>query len=212
MKKLFAVCGAGGFASEVIPLVRAQFGATHEIVCVETEPHYSQCLDIPVITDDEFLSRPGEKSYSIAIADAKTREMFAKRMEGHATAASVIAQNAFIGEQNILGEGMILCPFTTITSTARIGRHFHANLYSYVAHGCVIGDYVTFAPGVKCNGNVHIGDGAYIGTGAIIRPGSLKEPLTIGAGAIIGMGAVVTRPVAAGVTVVGNPAQPLQKK
>lgn len=41
------------------------------------------------------------------------------------------------------------------------GRHFHANLYSYVEHDCVIGDFVTFAPGVKCNGNVVVEDYAY---------------------------------------------------
>ena len=112
----------------------------------------------------------------------------------------------------MLGVGAILCPFVTISSNTRIGKHFHANLYPYVAHDCVIGDYVTFAPNVQCNGNVHIGDGVYIGTGAMIRQGTVDQPLTIGAGAVIGMGAVVTKPVAAGVTVVGNPARVLERK
>lgn len=48
-----------------------------------------------------------------------------------------------------------------------IGRSFHANIYSYVAHDCIIGDYVTFAPSVKCTGNVVIEDCVYIGTGAM---------------------------------------------
>jgi acetyltransferase-like isoleucine patch superfamily enzyme len=105
----------------------------------------------------------------------------------------------------------VLCSFVTLTSNIRIGRAFHANIYSYVAHDCVIGDYVTFAPGVKCNGNVRIEDHAYIGTGAILRQGSPEKPLTIGKGAVVGMGAVVTKDVAPGVTVVGNPARPLVK-
>ena len=71
----------------------------------------------------------------------------------------------------------------------------------------MIGDYVTFAPAVRCNGNVTIGDGAYIGAGAIIRQG-----LTIGAGATIGMGAVVTKAVPAGETWIGNPARPISGK
>jgi acetyltransferase-like isoleucine patch superfamily enzyme len=86
-----------------------------------------------------------------------------------------------------------------------------ANLYSYVEHDCVIGDFVTFAPGVKCNGNIMIEDHAYIGTGAIIKQGKLGEPLVIGRGATVGMGAVVTKSVPPGVTVVGNPARPLVK-
>jgi sugar O-acyltransferase (sialic acid O-acetyltransferase NeuD family) len=110
-----------------------------------------------------------------------------------------------------LGVGAALCPFVTLTSNIRIGQHFHANLYSYVEHDCVIGDFVTFAPGVMCNGNVHIEDYVYIGAGAVIKQGSPSSPLVIGRGAIVGMGAVVTKNVPPGVTVVGSPARPLIK-
>lgn len=98
-----------------------------------------------------------------------------------------------------------------LTSNIKIGRYFHTNIYSYVEHDCQIGDYVTFAPSVKCNGNVVIENNAYIGTGAIIRQGKPGKPLVIGKHAIVGMGAVVTKDVPAGVTVVGNPARPLVK-
>ena len=101
----------------------------------------------------------------------------------------------------------MLCPFVTLTSNIRIGQQFHANIHSYVAHDCVIGDFVTFAPGVHCNGNVVIEDHAYIGTGAVIKQGQPGQPLVIGKGAVVGMGAVVTRNVSAGTTVVGNPAK-----
>ena len=108
-----------------------------------------------------------------------------------------------------VGAGAVLSPFVTITSNVRIGQHFHANLYSYVEHDCVVGDFVTFAPGVHCNGNVVVEDHAYIGTGAILKQGQPGKPLVIGRGAVVGMGAVVTKSVAPGVTVVGNPARPL---
>ena len=110
-----------------------------------------------------------------------------------------------------MSEGAILCPFVTLTSNIRIGKHFHANHYSYVEHDCVIGDYVTFAPGVKCNGNVVVEDHAYIGAGAVIKQGQPGQPLVIGRGAMVGMGAVVTKNVPPGATVVGNPARPLIK-
>ena len=51
---------------------------------------------------------------------------------------------------------------------------------------------------------ITIGEDAFIGARAFIMPG-----VTIGAHAIIGACAVVTRDVAAGTTVAGNPARPL---
>jgi acetyltransferase-like isoleucine patch superfamily enzyme len=80
-----------------------------------------------------------------------------------------------------------------------------ANLYSYVEHDSLICDYVTFAPRVICNGNVHTEDHVYIGAGAVIKQGLPGAPLVIGRRAVIGMGAVVTKSLAPGVTVVGNP-------
>ncbi|MCD4661777.1 MAG: hypothetical protein K8S26_17700 [Agrobacterium sp.] len=99
-----------------------------------------------------------------------------------------------------------------MTTNTVIGSFFYANSFCYVAHDCKIGDFVTFAAGVRCNGNVWIGNGAYIGAGAVIRDGSPSNPLTIGDGAIVGMGAVVTKSVPAFETVVGNPARPISKK
>lgn len=62
-----------------------------------------------------------------------------------------------------IGFGAILSPFSCLTSNIKIGVCFQANIYSYVGHDCKIGDYVTLAPGAKCNGNVVIEDHVYIG-------------------------------------------------
>lgn len=48
--------------------------------------------------------------------------------------------------------------------------------------------------------------GASIGANATILPG-----IEIGAGAMVGAGSVVTRSVAAGITVVGNPARDINE-
>jgi acetyltransferase-like isoleucine patch superfamily enzyme len=112
-----------------------------------------------------------------------------------------------IYDANEIGQGEILCANTIITSNAKIGKHFHCNIYSYVAHDSIIGDYVTFAPHVCCNGRIIIDDFACIGTGAVFKPGVQGKPLRVGEGAVVGMGAVVTKDVPPNVTVVGNPAR-----
>lgn len=216
-KTSYGLIGAGGYGREVLPLLRSQVGenlikAASINFVVEGQESGSTVNGIDVITLEKFLSFDGDRKFSIAIGDSRVRERLANFcIARNAVPMNIIANNAVVLDYNDLGIGAILSPFVTITSNARIGKFFHANLYSYVAHDCVIGDYVTFAPGVKCNGNVVIKNHAYIGTGAILKQGSSSKPLVIGEGAVVGMGAVVTKDVPPGVTVVGNPARPMVK-
>lgn len=135
----------------------------------------------------------------------------AKCDEARIFLCGVKAANVIVMDDVMMGYGSCLSPFVTSTSNIRIGRGFHANLYSYLEHDCIIGDFVTFGPGAKCNGNVHIGDQVYVGSGAVIKQGTSNKPLRIGKGATIGIGAVVIRDVADGETVVGSPARSIMR-
>jgi len=219
MPHYYGIIGAGGYGREVMPLARANLAdrlGRHEIelyFVVEGDviPHLVNGM--PLISMEAFRALNGPRYFNIAIGNSTVRERLALScIEAGMTPFPVIAPNVVMLDYNEIGEGGIFCPFTMVTSNAKIGNYFHANIYSYVAHDCVIGDYVTFAPGVKCNGKVIIEDHAYIGTGAVIKEGSSQKPLRIGRGAVVGMGAVVTKDVPPGSTVVGNPARPMEKK
>ena len=216
-RRLFAVYGASGCGRGVMPLAREQLRRTgvalERLVFVDDRPEVVEVNGHRVLAYQEFLDTPAsERHVVLAIANSAIRERLAGRcVEDRVLPWSVRAGNVVTMDALQVGEGAVLSPFVTLTSNIRIGRHFHANLYSYVEHDCVIGDFVTFAPAVRCNGNIVIEDHVYIGTGAIIKQGKPGAPLVIGRGAVVGMGAVVTKDVAPGVTVVGNPAKPLMK-
>ena len=210
---LYAVYGASGCGRGVMPLARqqlAQAGVSPErLVFMDDTPGPEQVNGQRLMTYAQFLAEPAANRFAVlAIANSRVREKLAQRCEQDGVGSwTVDAANVVRMDEVSLREGAILSPFVTLTSNIRIGRHFHANLYSYVEHDCVIGDFVTFAPVVQCNGNIVIEDHAYIGAGAVIKQGQPGKPLIIGRGAVVGMGAVVTKSVPAGVTVVGNPAR-----
>lgn len=216
MSQLIGIYGASGFGKEVMPLVRQQYPQLNQenFVYVDDGDKLDKLDDYKVLNYQQFLQQSAtKKCITIAIANSQVREKLnAKLVQDNIEIINVIANNALQYDNITMGEGSIICGFVHLTSNIKIGKGFHANIYSYIAHDCVIGDFVTFAPRVSCNGNVHIEDHAYIGTGAMLRQGTPDKPLIIGKGAIVGMGAVVTKDVPAGVTVVGNPARPLIKK
>lgn len=213
---LFAIYGASGFGREIMPIARkiiSQNSSPDRLVFIDDGEASGIVNGHEVMSYTDFLAQPeASKKVSIAIANSEIREKISESLKYDGIESwDIIAENVEVLDEVDLGVGSLLCPFVTLTSNVKIGSYFHANIYSYVAHDCVIGNFVTFAPRVCCNGNVHIEDHAYIGTGAVLKQGTPGKPLIIGRGAVVGMGAVVTKNVPAGAVVVGNPAKALVK-
>jgi len=213
-KAVYGIYGASGFGKEIMPLIRNKIKDGDYLCFIDDSPNAETLNGVDILTYFDFLQLDFNNKYvSIAVADSSVRELISQRLkENNVSILDIKAENVMIYDKVSIDPGSILCAFTTLTSNIKIGKFFHANLYSYVAHDCLIGDFVTFAPGVKCNGNVVIEDYAYIGTGAIIKQGSAIRPLTIGEGAVVGMGAVVTKSVKSGDVVFGNPAKSIKRQ
>ena len=210
----FGVYGCSGFGREVIPLLVDHINSTRGIGHLSKpyfidDHHPSQIVNgRQVLKWQDFVKLEGEKNVVLAISNPRVRRLLhARLLESSVGILDIMAANVVIYDEVSLGEGSVIASGCTLTSNISIGVCFHANLNSYVAHDCVIGDYVTFAPCVKCNGNVVIEDDVYVGTGAIIKQGKPGRPLVIGKGAKIEAGSYVTRSVSSGQTVFGSPAR-----
>jgi acetyltransferase-like isoleucine patch superfamily enzyme len=127
-----------------------------------------------------------------------------------------------------IGDRSQVGTFVEIQRGAVIGAACKIQSHTFVCDGVEIGDRVFIGHGVTfvndaeprataVDGGLQteddwelqrtvVEDGASIGSGATILGG-----LTIGAGAMVGAGALVTHDVAPGVTVIGNPARPLDR-
>lgn len=209
MTKLIGIYGAGGCGRGIMPLAREMSElVAPRLVFIDDASKAREINGHAVMSFAEFCAAPeDQKEAALAVSDCYVRARLAFQCAAAAIPlAAVWSKHAVSMDDVVIGDGALVSPFVTFTSNIQIGRCFHANIHSIVEHDCILGDFVTFAPGVRCNGNVTIGDFAYVGAGATIRQG-----LAIGARAVIGMGAVVTKDVPAGATVIGNPARPLIK-
>jgi GDP-perosamine N-acetyltransferase len=183
---LYGLFGTGGFGRPVMPILQVMASERHgngaDVVFIEDEPAAKQVNGVRVISTEAFFAAPRDTTFfNVALANPHARMAMCERFlrEGFKPVTIVSPQAVVIGPAEI-GEGAIICSFCTITTNVRIGRFFHANIYSYVEHDAVIGDYVTFAPRVNCNGNITIRDLAYIGAAAAIRQGDCGRPTVIG--------------------------------
>lgn len=126
-----------------------------------------------------------------------------------------------------VGDGSRIGPFVEIQAGVEIGAACKIQSHTFVCEGVTIGDRAFVGHGVMFVNDSHpratnaegelqgpddwelretrIEDGASIGSGAVILGG-----VTVGADALVGAGAVVTRDVAPGTVVAGNPARPLR--
>ena len=127
-----------------------------------------------------------------------------------------------------IGDETKIGTFVEIQKNARVGRRCKISSHTFICEAVTIEDEVFIGHGVtfindkipratNTDGELQteadwapvqtlVKRGASIGSGATIMCG-----VTIGEGALVGAGAVVTRDVAAGATVIGNPAREGQK-
>jgi sugar O-acyltransferase (sialic acid O-acetyltransferase NeuD family) len=196
------IFGNGGHGREVADMLRRCLPAA-ENICFAVDGGGEPIFDLAVLDTADLGA--GDMVY-VAIGSGRAREEVERRLiDRGCEIGTAVAATALVSLYAVLGAGALVSDFTMINAAATVGRQFQCNMYAYVAHDCRIGDFVTFAPGVQCNGNVTIGDHAYIGSGAVIR-----QNIRIGRGATVGMGAVVVADVPDFATVVGNPARPMQ--
>ena len=200
MTDRLVIVGAGGHGREALAVARAVNRATDRWADVrfvdDAFTDGRRCtggVDALLASGDEHV---------IAIGDPATRRRVACRIADHAPATALVDPSAWIGDDVVLDDGVMVFPGAICTTNIRIGHHSHLNCGVIVSHDCRIGDFVSLSPGVRLNGAVSIGDGAFLGTGAIVLPGR-----TVGQRAVVGAGAVVVDDVDADTTVVGVPAR-----
>lgn len=193
-KTKYYIYGAGGFGRSVLPILKETVEDLNSIFFIDDYLNNKYCNDIKVIRSKKLNLDLEKDKIFIAISSINIRRLIVRKSKLLLKKKyNLISKKSLIYDKFQFGKGNIISPFCTIGSNVKIGNFVHMNLYSYIEHDCIVGNFVTLSPGVKCNGNVIIEDNVFIGSGAIIGNGTSEKPITIGKGSVIGAGAVVLK-------------------
>jgi len=142
---------------------------------------------------------------AIGGANGEARETMTLFMESHGfKPRSLIHKSAIISPFANIGKSVQVLAGSIIGAFTSIGDYSIINTGANVDHDCKIGRNCHLAPRAALAGEIKVEDNVFIGTNATILP-----RLRICAGSTVGAGAVVTKDVASGAVVAGNPARPL---
>lgn len=119
---------------------------------------------------------------------------------------NLISNKSIISKSSKLGYGIVVQDGVNLSASTTIGNFVKVNSFANIMHDSIIGDFSTVAPNAVILGRVKIGKKCYIGSNSTILSG-----IIIADGVTIGAGAVVTKNVAEGLVMVGNPARKLVK-
>ena len=131
-----------------------------------------------------------------------------------------VGHGALVREGNVVGAGSSIGSGAHLEPGNRIGSRTRIHSGAFLA-SAVVGDDVFIGPRVtftddshppcpryeQCKEGVRVEDAAGVGAAATLLPG-----VVVGAGALVAAGAVVTRSVAPGDVVAGNPARPVGRR
>jgi sugar O-acyltransferase (sialic acid O-acetyltransferase NeuD family) len=137
----------------------------------------------------------------VASPRARAGAALAALAAGLRTPVALVDPTAVLASSTTTAHGAYVNAGAVVGSQTHLGCHSHVNRSASVGHHCRLGFAAHVGPGVVLAGGVDVGQGAFVGAGATVLP-----ERRIGRGAVVGAGAVVTRDVADGDVVIGNPA------
>ncbi len=206
------ILGAGGHAQVVADALHNAHAAGNPcqpIGYVDDNPAIQGqlLLGLPVLGTISQTATIEYDALVIAIGNNCIRsKLYLQFQQQGATFATVCHPRAIIAQNVTLGPGTVVFAGAVINTGSRIGANSILNTACTVDHHTCIGDHVHIGPGVHMGGDVRIGDGTLVGIGATVMP-----QRQVGTWSTVGAAALVHDDVPAQVTVVGMPAQILNK-
>lgn len=213
MKKCL-VLGAGGHCRSLLSILLEKCNCEYQLQgIVDTQPVNGDELILGIkiigsVIDLERYFNNGITALFLAIGDNRQRSQYYEKAKNIGfELPNLIADDVYIAQSALLGDGNLICHRTHLGPMSRIGNANILNTGSILEHESTIGDFCHLAPSAVISGRSHLGNFVFLGVNATVI-----DKITVCANVTIGAGAVVVEDISGeDATYVGIPAHKLKK-
>jgi len=170
------IVGAGGFGREVLQWARDAWPSACDRIAgfLSADAHVLDGCDCgirivgspdshrPVVGDVHLLA--------IGVPYARRRVAEALLARG-AEFLTLVHPTAVLASSAQIGEGSIICPYSIVSDSARLGRFVAMNYHTSLGHDASAGDFAVLSPYATLGGHAHIEQDVFLGLHASVGPG-----------------------------------------
>lgn len=167
------IVGAGGFGREVYLWTKDSFPDDQYKIkgFLDDNPRIlnNYNMDIGIIGDLDGYEIEKQDRFVFAIGDIDVKKRLVTRLKKKgAKFLTLIHPTAIVANTATIGEGIIICPFVTISDNVQLGNFAMMNIYSSGGHDAKVGNYCILSPYATLNGFVILEDEVFLGTHSTI--------------------------------------------
>jgi sugar O-acyltransferase (sialic acid O-acetyltransferase NeuD family) len=170
------IVGAGGFGREVYQWAPPAFDPAEYRVkgFLSNRPDDLKGfrIEASVLGDPEsYRIEPGDR-FLFAIGKPEIKRPLIERLKARgARFATLIHPTAVVAATAEIGEGVVVCPYCTVSDHVRLEDFAMLNFYASVGHDARIGRYAILSPYATVNGFAVLGDETFLGSHVTVTAG-----------------------------------------
>jgi sugar O-acyltransferase (sialic acid O-acetyltransferase NeuD family) len=170
------IVGAGGFGREVLQWARDSWPSASDRITgfLSADAHVLDGCDCGIrIVGSPDSHRPmvGDV-HLLAIGVPYARRRVAESLIARgAEFLTLVHPTAIVASSAQIGEGSIICPYSIVSDSARLGRFVAMNYHTSLGHDASAGDFAVLSPYATLGGHAHIEQDVFLGLHASVGPG-----------------------------------------